>query len=104
MDLQPLAYAYDEDSRTLFVSGAVDEITGPALRQRIVEHSDEYRSDLVVDLCGVELLPSLGVGLLAVAQRNAEELGASIELVAAPGSVVQQVLNVCGLPHRERQA
>ncbi|MBM9461577.1 STAS domain-containing protein [Nocardioides sp. zg-536] len=102
MDLQPLACAYDEDNNTLVVSGSVDELSGVVLREKIVQYSDEYRRDLVVDLGGVDLLPSLGVGVLAVAQRNAETLGAKIELVCASGTVVHQVLNVCGLPYRER--
>ncbi len=103
MDLQPLACSYDADSATLYVSGSVDEVSGVVLRSKIVEHSDEYRRDLTLDLCGVDLLPSLGIGVIAVAQRNADQLGATIDLVAAPGSVVQQVLNVCGLPYSVRE-
>jgi anti-anti-sigma factor len=102
VDLQPLACAFDENTRTLFLSGSVDELSGPALRDRIVEHSGDYREDLVVDLVAVDFLPSLGVGVLAVAQRDCEANGATLELVVRHDTVPQQVLRVCGLPYRER--
>jgi len=102
VDLQPLACSFDEASRTLYVSGSVDELAGVVLRDKIVTHSDHHRQDLVIDLCGVDLLPSMGVGVLAVAVRDAQLQGTSIELVAKPDTVVSQVLNVCGLPYRER--
>ena len=99
MDLRPLALSYDEESSTLYLSGSVDELSGVALREAIAQHTDGYRRDLTLDLGKVDFLPSLGVGVLAVAMRNAEEHGTRIDLVAEPDTVVQQVLNVCGLPY-----
>lgn len=91
---------FDSDTRTLLVSGFVDETSGPALREAITEHSERYTSDVVIDLNDVDFLPSLGIGVLAVAMRTAEEAGATIELLAAQGTISQQVLAICGLPHR----
>ena len=95
---QPLTFAYEADSRTLFVSGSVDELSGVMLREQIARHSADYTSALTVDLGGVDLLPSMGVGVLAMAMRTAEEQGGKIELVAESDTVVHRVLNICGLP------
>lgn len=100
MDERPLTFTFDEGSRTLRVSGEVHELSGPELREALQEHSGDYSKDLVVNLDDVDFLPSLGVGVLAVALRTAEERGSSLELVAAKGTISQQVLNICGLPHR----
>ena len=100
MDERPLTFTFDEGSRTLRVSGEVDELSGPVLREALQQHSADYSKDLVVDLDDVDFLPSLGVGVLAVALRTAGERGSTLELVAAKGTIAQQVLNICGLPHR----
>ena len=100
MDERPLTFTFDEGSRTLCVSGEVDELSGPVLREALQKHSEDYSKDLVVDLDDVDFLPSLGVGVLAVALRTAGERGSTLELIAAKGTIAQQVLNICGLPHR----
>lgn len=102
MDLQPLACSFDDETRTLYVSGSVDELSAPAFRDTLARHTADYRKSLTVDLGGVDFLPSVGVGVLAVAMRNAEVNGAQIELTVEPGSLPQQVLNVCGMRYRER--
>lgn len=91
---------YDADDRTLLVGGFVDEMSGLALRDAIAKRSQDFTEPLVVDLSDVDFLPSLGVGILAVAMKKAGEQGTSIELTAQQGSVAQQVLNICGLPYR----
>jgi anti-anti-sigma factor len=98
---RPLTTSYDDASRTLFVSGSIDELSGGALRDAIDKHSASYTRQLSVDLTDVDFLPSLGVGVLAVAMRTTQENGATLELVAATGTVAQQVLNICGLPYRQ---
>jgi len=102
MDDRPLSFDYDADRRTLHVSGSVDELSGTQLREQIAKHSSDYTESLTVDLGGVDLLPSAGVGVLAVAMREADERGVTIGLVAVHDSVVQRVLTICGLPFTER--
>ncbi|UMG91386.1 hypothetical protein [Nocardioides sp. TF02-7] len=72
------------------------------LRENLAKYSDDYQENLTVDLARVDFLPSLGIGVLAVAMRDAETNGAVIDLVVEPGTLAHQVLNVCGLPYRER--
>ena len=102
MDFAPLTLDFDEQTRSLSVAGSVDEVAGPALRLALEKYSVGYSQDLVVDLGEVDFLPSLGVGVLAVALRNADQNGTTIELVAVDGTVAQRVLTICGLPHRVR--
>jgi anti-anti-sigma factor len=102
MDDRSLTFDFDDANRTLFVTGSVDELSGVPLREAIGKYSGGQTQDLVVDLGEVDLLPSAGVGVLAVAMRQAEENGATIELVAKTDTIVQRVLNICGLPFRER--
>jgi anti-anti-sigma factor len=102
VDFRPLALQYDADSSTLAVAGSVDESSGTLLRAALEKYSDGYSYDLVVDLGDIDFLPSLGIGVLAVAMRTANERGASIELVAVEGTVAQRVLAISGMPHRLR--
>ena len=102
MELEPLDCVYDDASRTLFVSGSVDETATHQLREAIEKYSVGYTQDLIVDLGDVNFLPSVGVGVLAAATRRADETGHAIGLIALDGSVPMQVLKICGLPHSTR--
>lgn len=101
MDDRPLSLDFDDDSRTLRVGGTVDELSGVQLREAITKYSEDHTRSLLVDLSEVDLLPSAGVGVLAVAMRQAEQNGQSIELAARPDTIVQRVLNICGIAFRE---
>jgi anti-anti-sigma factor len=102
VDFRPFALAYQEQSDTLVVTGSIDETVGPELRQAIERHSAGYTRDLTIDLGDVDFLPSLGVGVLALAMRSADQNDATISLVAVEGTVAQRVLSICALPHTLR--
>jgi anti-anti-sigma factor len=93
---RPFATAFSNDTRTLVVSGEVDELSGQALRSQIVQCSENFTQPLSIDLSDVDFFPSLGVGILARAMTMGE-----IELVAEDGCVAQRVLRICQLPYRE---
>lgn len=101
MDEKPYAAAYDADQQILFVEGSVDELAGPTFRADIAEHSSDHTQKLVVDLSAVEFFPSLAVGVLAVAMRQAREAGTELEVRAQSGSIVARVLTICALPFTE---
>jgi anti-anti-sigma factor len=90
---------FDDESQSLVVSGEIDETSADRLRELIETHSDDSRP-LVVDLSGVEYLPSAAVGVLATALEKAGSGGRSVELLADQGSIAERVLTVCALPHR----
>jgi anti-anti-sigma factor len=102
VDERTLTLTFESDStpRTLLVSGQVDEVSAPAFRDALDEHSEGFSRDLVVDVSDVDFLPSLGVAVLAVALRTARERGSVVELVATKGTIAEHVLEICGLPHR----
>lgn len=85
---------------TLRVRGDVDDYGIIALRNQLAEHGTAPGSRLVVDLSGVDYLPSVAVGVLTRALASADLAGAELSLVAAQGSVAQRVLLVCALPYR----
>lgn len=101
MDERPLTTSYDDATSTLLVSGSVDELSGVALRDALQRCSAGFTREMSVDLTDVDFLPSLGVGVLAIAMRTAEENGSRLTLVAAADTIAHQVLTICGLPHRE---
>jgi len=86
--------------RTLRVRGDIDDYGIIALRNLLAEHGTAPGSRLVVDLSGVDHLPSVAVGVLTRALASASRAGADLSLVAAQGSVAQRVLVVCALPFR----
>ena len=102
MQERPLSLSFDSDARTLFVGGFIDELSGGALRDALRKYSGDYSERLLVDLSDVDFLPSLGVGVLAVAIRTAADNNVALELATTDGTVSQQVLNICGLPYLSR--
>jgi anti-anti-sigma factor len=102
VDDTPYAAAYDASAALLTVSGSVDELSGPTFRSDLEKHSDGFSRDLVVDLSAVDFFPSLAIGVLAVAAKNARNAGHLLDVVAAPGSIVARVLTISNLPFREQ--
>ncbi len=99
----------DDGSDVLVVAGAVDLTSAEHLHSALLRRSVGGTAPLTVDLTGVGFLGSVGVRVLfeALAWGSAEspgspadETAAGIQLVAAPGSAAQHVLETVGLPYR----
>lgn len=101
MEEQPFSAVYEADNSILVISGEVDETSGVTLREAIESHSADFSRDLTVNLSRVDFLPSLAVGVLAVAMTSAERSGVKLVLVAVQGCIAQRVLEICALPYRE---
>ncbi len=100
--VQPDAFTaeFDEATQSLIVAGDVDSPSAIELRDLIEKHTDHYAQPLVIDLSGVDYLPSAAVGVLATAQQQGESAGHAVDLLAAEGSIAERVLTVCAMPHR----
>ena len=98
MDLARATWNWHQESQTLFVTGAVDEVVVDDLRLAIFEASNHYGRDLTIDLGGVTFLPSMGIGVLASAVRQAAENETTIRLQASPMSIASKILTLSGLP------
>lgn len=91
---------FDDSTAVLTLRGDIDEDAGVALREDIAASTQGYTRSIAIDLTQVDYFPSLAVGVIARALSRAREGGIELVLRAAPGSVAQRVLTVCGLEHQ----
>jgi anti-anti-sigma factor len=91
---------FDEATAVLTLRGEIDESAGVALRENIATTTQNYTRSIAIDLTEVDYFPSLAVGVIARALARAHEAGIELVLRAAPGTVAQRVLTVCGLEHQ----
>jgi anti-anti-sigma factor len=86
----------------LHVSGELDLVTSPVLRQRVHDAVAEGRHSLVLDLSEVLFCDSSGVGVLVAARRLIRSCQGRLRLIlpargAADGSHVNRVLGALGV-------
>jgi anti-anti-sigma factor len=86
----------------LRVSGELDLVTSPALRQRVHDAVAEGRHNLVLDLSDVYFCDSSGVGVLISSRRLLRSCQGDLRLIlpargAAEGSHVNRVLGALGV-------
>jgi len=86
----------------LQVSGELDLVTSPVLRQRVHDAVAEGRHSLVLDLSEVYFCDSSGVGVLIASRRLIRSCRGSLRLIlpaqgAADGSHVNRVLGALGV-------
>ncbi|MFJ8534113.1 STAS domain-containing protein [Streptomyces sp. NPDC093591] len=90
------------DWAVLQVSGELDLVTSPVMRQHIHDVVAEGRHSLVLDLSEVMFCDSSGVGVLIAARRLIRSCQGSLRLIlpaqgAADGSHVNRVLGALGV-------
>ncbi|WP_406729778.1 STAS domain-containing protein [Streptomyces sp. GD-15H] len=86
----------------LRVSGELDLLTSPVLRQRVHDAVADGRHSLVLDLSEVWFCDSSGVGVLIATRRLLRSCQGSLRLIlpahgAADGSHVNRVLGALGV-------
>jgi len=69
----------------LTVAGELDLATAPRLRDRLTRLATQGPSAVVVDLSGVVLMDSVGLGVLIGGMCRVESLGARFAVVCPPG-------------------
>jgi len=94
----------DEQGRwtVLRVSGELDLVTSPVLRQRVHDVVADGRHRLVLDLSQVRFCDSSGVGVLVAARRLLRSCQGGLRLIlpaqgAVEGSHVNRVLGALGV-------
>ena len=90
------------DWAVLRVSGELDLVTSPVLRQRVHDAVAEGRHSLVLDLSEVFFCDSSGVGVLIASRRLIRSCQGSLRLIlpaqgAPEGSHVNRVLGALGV-------
>ncbi|MGP3954301.1 STAS domain-containing protein [Streptomyces sp. 7N604] len=86
----------------LRISGEMDLVTSPAVRQHVHDAVAEGRRSLVLDLAGVRFCDSSGVGVLIASRRLMRSCQGRLRLIlpargAEDGSHVNRVLAALGV-------
>ncbi|MEV6313666.1 STAS domain-containing protein [Streptomyces sp. NPDC051776] len=90
------------DWAVLRISGEMDLVTSPAVRQHVHEAVADGRRSLVLDLSGVRFCDSSGVGVLIASRRLMRSCQGRLRLIlpargAEDGSHVNRVLAALGV-------
>ena len=87
----------DEQGRAIVsVSGEVDLLTAPVLRERMTASIESNGGDVVLDLSGVTFLDSSGLGVILGAHRRLRERDGTLQIVATAPAVLK-ILTLTGL-------
>lgn len=81
------------DTIVLSISGKLDTLTSPDLREEIDNIFTEGACDLVFDLKALEYLSSAGLGVFAHAVKCAIAAGREVQVTGATG-IVKEVLDI----------
>jgi anti-anti-sigma factor len=85
------------DGDRLSFTGELDEVSIQVARDALDEATE--RGPVVLDLSGLRHLASVGISLLVATMRRVGPEG--LVVVARPGSLADQVLDMYRIPHRE---
>ena len=80
----------------LSVSGEIDVYTAPQLRERLIELVGEGKTNLVVDLSGVDFLDSTGLGVLVGGLKRVRSQDGDLSLICTQSRILK-VLEITGL-------
>ncbi|MFN8125011.1 MAG: STAS domain-containing protein [Candidatus Nanopelagicales bacterium] len=78
------------------VTGELDVYTAPELETALNDLIGQGRSDLVIDLSGVDFLDSTGLGVMVKALKWAREAGGGLRVVATQERITK-VFTITGL-------
>lgn len=78
------------------VTGEIDILTAPQLRETLLGHLTSAAPNLAVDLSGVTFIDSTGLSVLVNALRRARSLGGDVRLLL-PSEQVTKVLELTRL-------
>ena len=90
-----MAHTVDQHGprRIVHLDGAIDVSNAIQLRELLGDQLHGPTAEVLVDLSGVRLLDSSGIGILVAAHRRAESLGARL-ILAAPQPAVAKVFEL----------
>jgi len=86
----------DSDSVVVRVSGEIDLSNVARLEQRL-DAAVEGCTRVVIDLAAIEYIDSQGLRLLSRLANRLAECNAKLEVVAPPGGVARDVLELTGM-------
>lgn len=96
-DVQLIVHTHSAGIWTvLMVAGELDVVGGPELRQHVMATTREGKSNLVLDLTGVDFVDSFGLGVLVGSLKRARLANGDVRLVITEPRV-RRVLELCDL-------
>jgi anti-sigma B factor antagonist len=99
--LPPIDITVDQVSAKqtlLSVSGEIDMLTTPRLREALSGHLTTPGTELLLELENVSFLGSAGLQLLAETQQQAKDAGVGLSLICSTRQVLRP-LSLTGLDH-----
>jgi anti-anti-sigma factor len=97
MHQHTLAYAFDDASRILTVTGDVDVEGALALRREVFAHSADEIGSVTMDLSQVTALSGAAVGVMASTRAEMRSRFWSLTFVAKERSVARDLLPTAGM-------
>lgn len=99
-DIEPAIPVVDAEQEPLPILTVMGELEDAhAVRTAIGAASDGFAKSIRVDLSDVTYLPSVVIGALFLSMKLAAEAGTVVQVAVQPGSVVEQILRITGMPH-----
>ncbi|MBW8703466.1 Anti-sigma-B factor antagonist [Streptomyces sp. MBT84] len=80
----------------LEVDGEIDVHTSPRIREAVIKLLDEGHRHLVLDLCFVPFLDSVGLGAVVASTKRVREHGGSLR-ITCPSGRSRKVFEISGL-------
>lgn len=96
MDLDVESTVTEDGIVVLTISGSMDLTTAPVLRDSMIRLIDQGRTRLVLELSRVNLVDSIGVGVLVGLVHRLRPHGGSV-VIAAPSPQAGKVLEITQL-------
>jgi anti-sigma B factor antagonist len=96
MDFSTEYTVTDDDILVMVISGSMDVATTPRLRGSLVRLIDEGHHRLVLDLSGVDLIDSIGLGVIVGTVHRLRPHDGSLA-VAAPSAQARNVFQITQL-------
>lgn len=86
-----------QDLRHIMISGRLDTTGTRSIAAQLMELADGSKKAVVVDLCDVKFLASVGIGALISSAQAMKARGGKMAVVADAGSSVMMSLEATGL-------
>jgi len=86
----------DDRKCTIEISGEIDIYSGPDFRTRLYSIISEEEKDLVLDLCNLNYIDSMGLGILVGALKRVKEQKHDI-IILNPQNTVRKLFRITGL-------
>jgi len=87
---------FDHGCAVLSVTGDLDVVGAPELRQAVLREVAEQSRNLVIDLSGLDFIDSFGLGVVVGALKRVRQRGGELAIIC-PVPRIRRVFELCDL-------